>query len=271
MKKTNFDVLGTMRALRNDKSLTTTQLALLMCAVLRTDNDSMKVRSSLELLAKDANCSEKTARTAFKQPEVLKYFSKVDRQTRSINLWFHPTPVMVTGVDGDVTPVIEGSDSGNSGHDSGNPVPDSGNGYRPSTFTSTSSTTSSTTKTSEAVADAPPSLPLADKGEREVEGLINSAFDNYGSPSPLVEEGGSTLVKKKPAGIKTLAEVTEGRVSEKAKAAAYLERRFNKKAWEKPLTEEQKAEARRLFADETYRPTMDHMTRASWAVFEVED
>lgn len=87
-----FDILGTMRAIRNDEALSTTQAHLLMCAVLRADNSSCKVKYSIEGLAKDANVSERTARYAFQAPEVLKYMAKVEGKTRAKNMWFRPIP-----------------------------------------------------------------------------------------------------------------------------------------------------------------------------------
>lgn len=92
-----FDVLGTLRAIRDDDSLTTTQAHVLTCAVLRTDNGSCKVRMSIEGLAKDAKVSDKTARSVFKEANVLRYLANVEGNTRSKNMWFHPIPVVITG------------------------------------------------------------------------------------------------------------------------------------------------------------------------------
>lgn len=99
-----FDLMGTLRAVRNDKSLSTTQKGLLWCAALRADNDSDRgrtagrVRASLELIAKDAACSAKSAERAFKEPQVLAYFDQVDRHTRRVGLWFHLTPDSMSGI-----------------------------------------------------------------------------------------------------------------------------------------------------------------------------
>lgn len=127
-----FDVLGTMRAIRNDEGLTSTQLALLMCAVLRTDNATGHVRYSIELLAQDANVSYRTAKTVFQDEEVLRYFKKVVRTRRTVDFWFPLSP--------------EGATVALSG---GNPVHRGGNGCTPSTSSSTRPTSTTT------VADAP--------------------------------------------------------------------------------------------------------------------
>lgn len=101
-----FDVLGTQRALRNDKSLTSTQFGLLMAATLRADNGSCKVKMSIEGLAKDAKVSDKTARTAFQQPQVTKYMARIEGRTRAKDMWFHRIPVVITGKEEESTPVI---------------------------------------------------------------------------------------------------------------------------------------------------------------------
>lgn len=123
-----FDVLGTMRAIRDDESLSTAQAAILLCAVLRTDNSTMKVKYSLEGLAVDAKCNEKTVRRAMQDPEVLKYFSKVERNSRRVDLWFN----QVDDIAGHCVQVA------------GLSVPVAGHSVRPSTSTSTSSSTKTT-------------------------------------------------------------------------------------------------------------------------------
>lgn len=89
-----FDVLGTMRAVREDDGLTASQKALLVFAALRTNNGDGKVRASLELIADDAGLSRKTAHRAFgeDQSEVLKYFSRVERSRRRVDIWFNLHP-----------------------------------------------------------------------------------------------------------------------------------------------------------------------------------
>ena len=158
-----FDVLGTMRAIRNDKTLTATQAHLLMCAVLRTDNGTCHVRYSIEGLAEDGNVSYKTAKTAFQQSEVRKYFVKEVRSKRQVDLWFYPAPIeRVT-----VTP------------SEGNPVHRGGNGYPPSTCSSTFTTSTGT------VADAP--VPTTSKLEvKEVLGKSRYSF-SYRNTQPSLK------------------------------------------------------------------------------------
>lgn len=123
---TKFDPLGTMRAIRDDQSLTTAQVALLMCAVLRTDNNTCHVRCSIEVLAADAKVSYKTARTAFKDEAVLKYFSKVEKTRRKADFWFYDSPRSTLLPPQVVTVTSSG-----------------GNGYHPSTSVLPTSTSTS--------------------------------------------------------------------------------------------------------------------------------
>lgn len=98
---TEFNPLDTMRAIRDDHDLTTTHKGLLWAAVLRADNtgrDAGRVRASLELLAKDAGLSSKSAERAFRDERVLAYFRRVERRTRQVGLWFALTPDTVSVV-----------------------------------------------------------------------------------------------------------------------------------------------------------------------------
>lgn len=122
-----FNPLRTMRAIRADKALSTTQKALLMCAVLRTDNATCHVRYAVYLLAEDASMTEKTAGKLLKTPEVERYFAKVERTKRTADFWFHPEPPET---------VVSTVSDGNSGLRDGNQ-------YRPSTSSSTSTTSTS--------------------------------------------------------------------------------------------------------------------------------
>lgn len=88
-----FKPLSMQRAIRDDTALKKAEKALLWAAVLRTDNRTRKVRASLELLAKDAGYHPNTAKTIFRDDNetVMRYFEKVERSRRSVNLWFHGT------------------------------------------------------------------------------------------------------------------------------------------------------------------------------------
>lgn len=68
-------------------------------AVLRTDNATRKVRASLSVLARDAGLHRNTATAAFAETntKVLRYFEKVVRRERRIDLWFHPSDHLATG------------------------------------------------------------------------------------------------------------------------------------------------------------------------------
>ena len=122
---TTFEPLTIQRAIRDDGNLTATQKHLLHVAALRADNSTGKVRASLELLAKDAGYARKSAGRAFSEPAVVRYFARIDRQTRATHLWFHlPTRDTESPVIGDTaSPVAD--DSGLSVHDPGHRVPPS--------------------------------------------------------------------------------------------------------------------------------------------------
>lgn len=105
-----FKPLSMQRAIRADDSLTAPQKSLLVFAALRaTSNgpDAGHVRASLEMLSKDASCSTKTAGRVFAedQAHVMKYFRRVIRHTRQVNLWFHLTPDTESAVVADSDPV----------------------------------------------------------------------------------------------------------------------------------------------------------------------
>ncbi|MFY1687285.1 hypothetical protein [Plantactinospora sp. WMMB782] len=110
--RSEFDVLGTMRAVREDEKLTASQKALLVFTALRTNNGDGKVRASLELIADDAGLSRKTAHRTFgdDQPEVLKYFRQVERSRRRVDLWFHLQPDQVAERDTESHSQTEGTE-----------------------------------------------------------------------------------------------------------------------------------------------------------------
>jgi hypothetical protein len=98
-----FKPLDAQRAIRDDKALRGADKAFLWAAVLRTDNGTRKVRASLAMLAKDAGFHANTATNVFAETNepVLRYFEKVDRQPRRIDLWFHPSTRLTAGVSRD--------------------------------------------------------------------------------------------------------------------------------------------------------------------------
>ena len=158
----SFRPLDQLRIIRDDSGLNSTEFALLTAMILRTDNATRLVRSSIERLAHDAGMSDKTARTVLQRPHVLGHFEEVERQGRQKNFRWHPTAVTVTDVPNapsakavTVTGEAGGpspSDRGTAvdlsrtavdlGDDSGKSVPESGSGYRPSAFTSAHSSAS---------------------------------------------------------------------------------------------------------------------------------
>lgn len=89
----DFKPLDMQRAIRDDDALRGSEKGLLWAAVLRTDNRTRKVRASLEMLAKDAGYHRNTAKATFRDDNVpvMRYFEKVERSKREVNLWFHST------------------------------------------------------------------------------------------------------------------------------------------------------------------------------------
>jgi hypothetical protein len=103
MSLSEFKPLDAQRAIRDDEALRGADKAFLWAAVLRTDNATRKVRASLAMLAKDAGFHSNTATNVFAETNepVLRYFEKVDRQPRRIDLWFHPSARLTVGVSRD--------------------------------------------------------------------------------------------------------------------------------------------------------------------------
>lgn len=127
-----FDVLGTMRAIRDDEALTTAQAHFLVCAVLRTNNKSLKVRYSLEGLARDSGLGYSTVRRFMRDAAVTKYFSKVERSSRTVGIWFPLTPLTMSA---------HSEHSAPSEHDTARCEHDTAHSGHPSTLSSTSSST----------------------------------------------------------------------------------------------------------------------------------
>lgn len=95
----DFKPLDAQRAIRDDAALNVSGKALLWSAVLRTDNATRKVRASLTMLAKDAGVHRNTATATFAETNtpVVRYFEKIERRTRRIDLWFHPSDGLAAG------------------------------------------------------------------------------------------------------------------------------------------------------------------------------
>lgn len=147
-----FDVLGTERAIRDDDDLTGTDAWILVCAVLRTDNETCKVRYNLEGLAKDAKASHKTVLRAFQKPQVLKYFKTVERSSRRVDLWFHESMTDIQSVNAIDGHTVQEANDGHCVHDDGHTVPVDGHtvhndglSVHPSTLSSLPSTPESDT------------------------------------------------------------------------------------------------------------------------------
>ncbi|MEL5958053.1 hypothetical protein AADR41_25400 [Streptomyces sp. CLV115] len=242
-----FDVLGTMRAIRDDKSLSTTQKAFMFAAVLRTDNKSCKVRMSLEGLAEDVKSSSKTAYRVFakENENVLRYFSKVERNSRSVDLWFHPLPDTVSVIDEDTESPNEVD--GHSVHVDGHSVPDEGHSVLPSTYPSTLSST----KNKEELETR------KDEGTKDVD---SSPLSSVVTDSPLssmekdAAEPGAVVKKTRSLFAGKKAELLEGRSTEAEEVEVILG------------SSEHEAEARRKFNDPNHRPDMAGALRARWCV-----
>lgn len=155
--KQALNPLMMLKALRDDPDLTTSDFALLVAIVLRTDNKTCKVRMSLEGLARDSNMSDRWVTKILNKPQVTKYFSKIEGKTRAKNLWLYPDPTLIpelsslmdTDVSSPMDPVE--SDSGTLCSDSGTLCTDSGTQFTPSTLTSTNTSTNTEPDSSESV------------------------------------------------------------------------------------------------------------------------
>jgi hypothetical protein len=179
-----FDVLGTMRAIRNDKELSSTEALLLMCAVLRTDNKTRKVRYSLEGLADDAKVNRKTATRVFQGEEVLKYFSKVVRNKRVVDLWFTDVSQWDTESHSESEGLsVQESERDIESHSVGHSVQREGHSVPPST-------SSSTSIYQEASAIAPASTLQEDEHKEEA---VTESVETSSLPS---ENPGSYLEKR---------------------------------------------------------------------------
>lgn len=97
----DFKPLDMQRAVRADNALSKTDKPFLWAAVLRADNKTRKVRASLELLAKDTGWHPNTAYKTFSDDNhaVMRYFEKVERTGRSVQLWFRPAVETTPAVD----------------------------------------------------------------------------------------------------------------------------------------------------------------------------
>lgn len=136
-----FDVLGAQRTIRDDKALSSTDAWILICAVLRTDNKTTKVRYSLEGLAVDAKVSRKTVVRAFQKPEVLKYFKTVERTSRRVDLWFYESMRDMVSLNTDEGLSVRNGNEGHGVHNEGHTVLNEGQEVTPSTCSSTLSST----------------------------------------------------------------------------------------------------------------------------------
>jgi hypothetical protein len=87
--------LDLMRAIRDDGDLSRAEKAFFHVAVLRADNGTHKVKASLALLAEDSGFSPDTATRVFGEANsetLTRYFERIERQRRRIDLWLSPTP-----------------------------------------------------------------------------------------------------------------------------------------------------------------------------------
>ncbi|HWI70244.1 MAG TPA: hypothetical protein VNS88_18075 [Nitrospiraceae bacterium] len=91
-----FNPLLTLRELRDDDQLTTAEFAVLVAAVLRTDNQTGRVRASQELLARDARISSATIKRVYRSERFRRWFdvTKVGRQVHLT--WIGVTEIRVT-------------------------------------------------------------------------------------------------------------------------------------------------------------------------------
>jgi hypothetical protein len=148
-----------MRAIREDDHLRSTQKLVLLCAVLRMDNSTGRVRASHEILARDAAVSTKTISRAMADPRVRRFVEIVELK-RGKNYTFRPSPLTVPATEAPKSTDNKSSRAVDHGRnvgpasgqprrrygqivtDNGHPVGATGQNVHPSTISSTSSSTS---------------------------------------------------------------------------------------------------------------------------------
>jgi len=79
--------LDALRRIRDDQDLTSTERLILMCAVLRTDNSTYRVRATQEHLAKDAGVTTRTIKTFYKSEAFQRYFETTKRGRLVLLSW----------------------------------------------------------------------------------------------------------------------------------------------------------------------------------------
>jgi hypothetical protein len=257
---TKFNVLATMRAIRGDKSLSTTQKAFLWDACLRTNNTTCKVRMSLEGLAEDCGASSKTAYRVFSKENenVLKYFSRVERNSRTVDLWFFPLPDTESVIDEDSESPNEVD--GHSVQVDGLSVQDDGHRVPPSTSSSTSSSTN----------DA--AVPAAKEAREETEAKEDEESSNLSLP--VVTETPSLPLEENAAGtadddIDFAVYDSEGRLLGEHPAPV-ADSDLGPDVETLLSTSEHPSEARALFLDPEWKPEKTGELRARWAAWMAE-
>ena len=91
-----YDMMETLRTIKNDPELTASQKYFLVTCVMSADNKTGKVKNSQENLAHYAQINFKTvSKWLNKHPEVMKYFISKKRG-RMLDLWFVPVTLEVS-------------------------------------------------------------------------------------------------------------------------------------------------------------------------------
>jgi hypothetical protein len=174
-----FNPLNTMRAIRDDLALDSAgKKSFLLCAALRTNNETSRVRASQQMLAEDASINVRTVRRYMEDPEVAKYFH-VQRLARAVNLTWRPLgmgdPSEAEGLFGH--PV----------HTTGHGDTDSGHEVSPSTSSSTPTSTKDEfgDEDKEETQEDPASpLPTSTRGPAELSGDVCLLSPNAVEPPP---------------------------------------------------------------------------------------
>lgn len=90
-----FDAFKMMRQIRDDRDLTTTEKAILLCAAVRADRTSGEVYAGQEKLAKDAGVSASTIKRFYRSDAFIRYFV-MEKRHRLVIMTFRTSGVIVT-------------------------------------------------------------------------------------------------------------------------------------------------------------------------------
>lgn len=185
-----FNVLGTLREIRDDRSLVTAgQRAFLFAAALRTDNKSGRVRASQAMLANDAGLDVRSVRRYMQQEPVARYFV-VETRGRQVNLSWRPLEELILR-----------NSNGHAVVGTGHRVDGTGPDARPSTSSSTPSSTNDDSLDFNRLG----TTPLSRREERSLQGSSNVATTERSADTMSASVGRGQQTEENPYDEKEIA------------------------------------------------------------------